>query len=288
MDCPQKNACDIATSILNSSVLNTKQLMPTRRAGHMQYWQIEDEHHRQYFLKIATGERTKKMISEEVVFYEVAGKQTFLPDYYGEYRREDCAAILIEDLSRCSWAPPWTQKRIEQVISSLEKFRTLNLPQITRKASDFRGYLLGWSKTGKRLAVLEESGINDLRWLEKKIPLFSDISEKALHPSNDLIHFDVRSDNACFRNDEALLLDWTWYCRGAFDLQMASWALTLSLEDGGIAPEYLLPKIDPCYVALIAGYFSQFVGQPCQDGSHVRQLQFRQLVVALEWLKKIV
>ena len=281
------NAEDIVKRILGHTPFALTQLMPTRRAGHMEYWKVESSSGAS-FLKIATGERTKKMISEEIIFYEVAKKRDFLPEYFGGCSNGRFSSILIEDLSSCSWAPPWDADKINGVVFSLERLKTSNIPEISRKVSDFKSYLLGWHKVRDNPVFIKESNICDMGWLEKKMPLLIKLSEQALHDSTDLIHFDVRSDNVCFKNNRALLLDWTWYCRGAFDLQLASWALTLSLEEGGLPPDRFLPKIEPCYISLVAGYFAQFLGIPCRDGSHVRELQFRQLVVALDWLKKIL
>ncbi len=253
----------------------------------MEYWLVNLDNDNSAFLKIATGSRAKKMIADEVFFYDTVGPKKFLPRYYGGIVTEEYSALLIEDLSNFYWAPPWDHSRVIQATEALEEVRLIRNSQISRGLSEFKNIFMGWEKIKKNPEFILASGIRDINWLDKKLDTLIEYSASAFHDSKDLIHFDVRSDNLCFSKNQAILIDWAWYCRGPFDLQMATWALTLSTEEGGPMPQDFLPNMSPQYVALIAGYFAQFVGVPCPDGSHVRDLQFKQLVAALEWFDKI-
>jgi thiamine kinase-like enzyme len=100
---------------------------------------------------------------------------------------------------------------------------------------------------------------------------------------DNLVHFDVRSDNLCFVGDRVVLVDWNWACRGNSTVDIAAWLPSLHLE-GGPLPETILPG-EPCLAAAISGYFAARAGRPAQNSqeARVRALQFAQLRVALPW-----
>jgi thiamine kinase-like enzyme len=49
-----------------------------------------------------------------------------------------------------------------------------------------------------------------------------------------LLHFDVRSDNLCFRDGRALLIDWNLACIGNPVVDVAAWLPSLHAE--GVRP----------------------------------------------------
>lgn len=277
----------VVSRILTEKPISLSRVMPRRREGHMEYWMLEISGGKKLFLKIATGARTRQMIKDEVYFYENVSDKPYLPAYYGGVIAPEYTALVIEDLSHCHWPPPWKQDSVDETLKSLHAASAISDAKISRKILHFKDYLLGWHKISD-VSNLVRLNICTEEWFNKNISRLKTLSEQALHESDELIHFDVRSDNICFKDRQPILIDWAWYCRGAFDLQVVSWALTLSLEEGGIRPEQLLPDVHPRYVALLAGYFAQFIGTDCVDGSHVRALQLKQLQVAMKWLQDIL
>jgi thiamine kinase-like enzyme len=97
-----------------------------------------------------------------------------------------------------------------------------------------------------------------------------------------LVHSDVRSDNICTSGDRALLVDWNWARRGNPRYDIATWLPSLHAE-GGPAPEEILPGAAE-FAALLSGYFASRAGLPqIPHAPRVREVQRRQLMVALPW-----
>ena len=102
---------------------------------------------------------------------------------------------------------------------------------------------------------------------------------------DDLCHLDVRSDNLCFRDGRALLVDWNWLSRANADLDLAAWLPSLAVE-GGPLPWEVLPG-SGALAAFIAGVWAAVVGlPPPETAPTVRSLQRAQLAVALDWIDR--
>jgi hypothetical protein len=102
---------------------------------------------------------------------------------------------------------------------------------------------------------------------------------------DDLLHLDVRSDNLCFRDRAAILVDWNWCSTGNADLDLAAWLPSLAME-GGPKPWEVLPEAGEC-AAFLAGIWAARVGlPPPATGPTVRVMQRRQLEVALAWCER--
>ena len=93
---------------------------------------------------------------------------------------------------------------------------------------------------------------------------------------------DVRSDNICFRDGRALLVDWNQTVLAHRDVDIACWLPSLHAE-GGPAPEEILPDAGPL-AAVISGYFAERAGKPViPTAPRVRVVQKQQLRTALPW-----
>lgn len=97
-----------------------------------------------------------------------------------------------------------------------------------------------------------------------------------------LLHFDVRSDNLCLRNGQALLFDWNLARVGNGDFDIAFWLPSLTLE-GGPPPWEVLPDAGTL-AAAVAGFFAVRAGlPPPASAPTVRDFQRAQAEVALAW-----
>jgi Ser/Thr protein kinase RdoA (MazF antagonist) len=109
--------------------------------------------------------------------------------------------------------------------------------------------------------------------------------ESAPVDGDDLCHLDVRSDNLCFRDGRALLVDWNWLSRANADLDLAAWLPSLAVE-GGPLPREVLPG-SGALAAFVAGVWAAVVGlPPPATAPTVRSLQLAQLAVALDWIDR--
>src|SRR5207245_1317277 len=100
-----------------------------------------------------------------------------------------------------------------------------------------------------------------------------------------LCHFDVRSDNLCFRNGQAILVDWNWTALGNPALDIAGWLPSVAVE-GGPMPWEVLPG-EGELAAFISGVWAAVAGLPPPPTAPVvREVQRRQLAVALDWVDR--
>ena len=121
-------------------------------------------------------------------------------------------------------------------------------------------------------------------WLERALPALLEVAGPSVFKGDQLCHFDVRSDNLCFRDDgSAVLVDWNLAEIGNPRLDVAFWLSSLALE-GGPSPEAILPDA-PAEAAVVAGFFASRCGLPdIPDAPRVRDVQKRQLIAALPWV----
>ena len=55
-------------------------------------------------------------------------------------------------------------------------------------------------------------GLCSAAWLDQALPAFLAASDPSLLDGDGLLHGDVRSDNLCIRDGQAVLVDWNWAC----------------------------------------------------------------------------
>jgi aminoglycoside phosphotransferase (APT) family kinase protein len=95
----------------------------------------------------------------------------------------------------------------------------------------------------------------------------------------------VRSDNLCFREGRAVLVDWNWASLANPETDVAAWLPSLRVE-GGPPPWEVLSGAG-ALAAWVAGVWAAVVGlPPPATAPNVRDLQRRQLAVALDWIDR--
>ncbi len=180
--------------------------------------------------------------------------------------------LLLEDLSWAEWQAPWTPKRIDRVLATLE--------------SD-RDSFQGWSRVAEDPSGLVRIGLCSEAWLERALPILVQAEAAAVFEGSDLLHLDVRSDNICFADERTVFVDWNWACPGNGRLDVVSWLPSLALE-GGPAPERIVDD-EPELGAVISGFFAQRAPMPeIPTAPRVRTIQKAQLRVALPWVAKML
>lgn len=126
-------------------------------------------------------------------------------------------------------------------------------------------------------------GLRDEEWLERALPELLAAIERAPLDGDDLLHFDLRSDNMCFRDGKAVLVDWNWLCLGSSAADIAAWVPSVA-DEGGPPPWRILPGHGEL-AALIAGVWASVAGlPPPETAPKVREVQRRQLAIALDWV----
>lgn len=243
-------------------------------------WVVRLETGRTAFVKVGTTPDTSAWLRAEYgVYSRITGD--FLPALLG-WEDGDAPMLLLEDLSAAFWPPPWSSERVEQVLTTLALVAATPPPSGLPALSASRDRLASWAQVVEEPAPFLALGLCSPAWLEAALPSLLAAESAARLEGDDLLHFDVRSDNLCFAGDRAVLVDWNLACRGNAALDVAGWLPSLAAE-GGPDPLAMMPD-EPELAALMSGYFAARAGLPPPTGApRVRAVQLSQLKTALPW-----
>ncbi len=194
--------------------------------------------------------------------------------------------LVIEDLSAAHWAPDWNHERIDAVRSALAELAAAEPPPNTRSVTESLAELFGrWQVVEQDPAPFLSLGLRDAGWLDRNLDRIVRAAEAAPVAGSSLCHLDVRSDNLCFRDGRAVLVDWNWASFANPEVDLAAWLPSVTVE-GGPSPWQILPDAGEL-AAFIAGVWAAVAGLPAPETAPaVRPLQRAQLAVALDWIDR--
>jgi hypothetical protein len=194
--------------------------------------------------------------------------------------------LAIEDLSGADWAVHWDENRVEAVLAAVAQIAAPAPPPNTDAIRvTFAGLFGRWYEVERDPGPFLSLGLRDDRWLKRSLPAILEAAEAAPTDGETLCHLDVRSDNMCFVDGRCVLVDWNWASYANPDLDIAAWLPSLSIQ-GGPAPWDVLPGAG-ALAAWIAGVWAAVAGlPPPETAPTVREVQRRQLAVALDWIDR--
>ena len=245
------------------------------------HWRVSLADGRSAFVKHALTQDAAEWLRKERLVYESVGG-AFMPAYLGSFDEDGTTLLAIEDLSGAEWPPPWSPTRIDAVLAALEELHATTPPPGVESLDEKREHDAGWGRVAESPEPLLATGLCTRGWLDEALPALTRASAEAELGGDELIHFDVRSDNLCLVGGRAILVDWNLACRGNGRFDVAFWLPSLQLE-GGPAPWEILPDAGGL-AAAVAGFFSARAGLPPPAGAPtVREFQRAQAAVALPW-----
>jgi hypothetical protein len=221
---------------------------------------------------------------EHEVYTALAG--SFIPALEGWDDDGVRPVLAIEDLSDAGWTPHWDEARVAAVLDALAELAAVTPPPSTPPVRESFAELFDrWRVVESDPAPFLSVGLRDAGWLDRALPVILAAVDSAPVSGDCVCHLDVRSDNLCFRDGRALLVDWNWTSLANPQVDIAAWLPSLRVE-GGPAPWEVLPEAGEL-AAWIAGVWAAVVGlPPPETAPHVRDLQRRQLAVALDWIDR--
>jgi Phosphotransferase enzyme family len=244
-------------------------------------WRVELDDGRRVFVKRALDELAVDWLRREHRIY-AAVRGAFMPEFVGWHDEGDCTFLAIEDLSDAHWPPPWTAQQIHALRAALDEVHSATAPAGLGAIADERDALNGWAQIADDPEPFVALGLCSASWLEGALPALLHASEEAELAGDALLHLDARSDNACIRGAQAILVDWNWASIGNPLLDLVVWLPSLRLE-GGPQPWELLPD-SRGLAPLIAGFFCAYAPRPAPaTAPTVRDFQLRQATIALPW-----
>jgi hypothetical protein len=243
-------------------------------------WTAELEDGRRVFVKLALDGAAAGWLRDEYAVYS-AVDGPFMPRLAG-WHDGDETLIALEDLSEAHWPPPWPPGSIDAVLRALDALHAVAPPASLRRADELRESLNGWLDVAADPEPLVSTELCSYSWLARALPALLQAGDTAEVGGESLLHLDVRSDNLCLRDGEAVLVDWNWASVGNGLLDVVAWLPSLRLE-GGPEPWDIVPD-SRGLAALIAGFFAARAGLPPPPSAPtVREFQRRQAEIALPW-----
>jgi hypothetical protein len=240
---------------------------------------------RRVFVKSAAAENMAGWLRREHEVY-ASLEGTFIPKLVGFDDDGERPLLAIEDLSDADWTVRWDDERVAAVCSALRELASSAAPPNTSRVREIFADLFGrWQVVAADPEPFLSAGLRDRAWLDRSLPAILEAVDGAPVDGDDVCHFDVRSDNLCFRDGGAVLVDWNWLSLASTDVDLAAWLPSLRVE-GGPQPWDVLPDAGGL-AAFIAGVWAGVVGlPPPETAPFVRELQRRQLAVALDWIDR--
>ena len=234
---------------------------------------------RSAFVKIGATALTADWTRTEYRNYRSI-RGSFLPEVLGFHDDGERPILALEDLSGFEWPPPWNDSRVAAVMEAFAAIRRTSPPDHLDRAGSDGG--ADWRSVADDPGPFVGLGLCSAAWLDVALPRLIEASANAPLAGDSLVHLDIRSDNLCFRDGRAIVIDWNHARLANPDLDVAFWLPSLHAE-GGPSPESILPDAVGL-AAWVAGYFcARAGGVPLPEAPHVRPLQLLQSRTALPW-----
>ncbi len=163
-------------------------------------------------MKVATDDLTASWIRDEHLVYSMLRGPAFMPGLPGVLRRRDPAGPRARGPLRRPLAPALGPDRVRAVLECLDAVASTPPPDgLPSAADDHLGLRLGWREIAEDPEPFLRLGLCSGPWLEAALPTLLEAARGAPLEGPALLHFDVRSDNVCFRSGgAAVLVDWNW------------------------------------------------------------------------------
>lgn len=233
-----------------------------------------------FFAKVGTTPGTRQSLRREIrVYNSLSGD--FMPRLVASEDDESEPVLIIEDLSRGHWPPPWDGRHIELALAQVGALHHTHA-SLETYAQAHGATEANWRAVAADPEPFLRLRLADAVWLEAALPVLSKYEEDCPTAGESLTHCDLRSDNICVTPGRVVFVDWNLACLSNPRLDLGFWLPSLAYE-GGPEPEKILPDA-PEVAARVSGYFASRAGLPgISDAPRVRTVQRRQLGTALSW-----
>ena len=244
------------------------------------HWRIELADGRRVFVKVALDENAKEWFRGEHLVYS-AVSAPFIPELLA-WHDGDVTLLAITDLSDAHWPPPWRPGDLDAVLAALDDLHATPAPDGLPPVAAERDWLNGWELVAEDPQPLLSTGLCSRAWLEQALPTLLEAGRTCRIEGEAFLHLDVRSDNLCLRDGQAILVDWNFAHVGNPLLDIVAWLPSLKLE-GGPDP-WVVVSDSEGLAALLAGFFASRAGlPPPETAPTVREFQRVQAEIALPW-----
>jgi hypothetical protein len=240
---------------------------------------------RSVFVKSADAPNLAEWLRREhEVYAALAG--SFIPALEGWDDDGVRPLLAIEDLSDADWIPRWDAVRVAAVLEALEELAAATPPPNTPTVRESFAELFDrWRVVEADPGPFLSVRLRDAAWLDRALPVILAAVDSAPISGDRVCHLDVRSDNLCFRDGRAVLIDWNWTSLANPAVDIAAWLPSVHVEGG--PPPWEVMSDGGALGAFVAGVWAAVAGlPPPETAPTVRDLQRQQLAVALDWIDR--
>ena len=240
---------------------------------------------RTFFAKLGDVPGTIEAIRRECAIYPLLSGP-FVPRLVAA--DPSVPVLVIEDLSGAAWPPPWTPELLAGLDRLFAELAATRAPARLPSLADRVRRAGAWDIVAADREPFLATGAASAEWLDRALPALLAAQAAAPTAGDSLLHFDVRSDNLCFREGRALLVDWNHAIAGNPRWDRLLMAHTIQMEGGPTVRE-LEPDPEPGILAWNAGFFAARAGLPPPAAApRVRGFQRAQLEIVLPWAAEVL
>lgn len=250
-------------------------------------WIVRFRDGRSVFVKVGVEDWMVENIRAEMRVYPQLDAP-FLPRVIAWAEDETPPLLVLEDLSGAEWPPPWTDARIDALLTTLDELTAVSPPPDLPMLAET--YDAEWEAIAADPEPFLSLDVASRAWLEEALPSLRAAERATPFGGDRLVHSDVRSDNLCIRGGRAILFDWNWARVGNPLFDYAFWLPSLVLEGGPPIGEMAARRPGTeAFASFVAAFFGRRAGLPePPTAPGVRRFQLAQLEVALPWVARVL
>ena len=255
---------------------------------HAEKWVVELHDGRTAFVKAGTETSARVQTEREATLLESVAAD-YMPRLYGTATVDDWSVLVLEDLSRAHWPPPYPD-RGAALLEIVAEVAATPAPPGLRRRPEGRPFGTYWQRIAADPEPVVAHGLFSAAWLETALPTLEAAESSAQLAGNDFLHDDVWAGNVCYADRGAVLIDWASATIGDGRIDLA-YAL-LSIRSSGDRPPPVDFPGEAAYAALIAGANAYHAAQPVDESikhaSVLREGWLYDLAFALDWASELL
>ena len=244
-------------------------------------WRVQLRSGESRFVKYAQNDEpaTRSIAAESRVYGSVTAP--FLPTLYDTFVADECALIVLEDLSDADWPPPYPDD-VEPLFEALEAVASVDAPRDLPRLAERQE--TPWQRIAREPEPLLALGACSESWLQLALPGLLEAEKRVPRSGDRLVHYDLWAENLCFTDRGAVLVDWAEARIGNPAIDVAFALLSLRVEGAVTRPV----EDEPALAAFITGVVAAEAAAPLPtwttSDSTLREDQLGDLRVALPWV----
>jgi hypothetical protein len=158
------------------------------------------------FVKIGSTPLVNSFVHRELSVYQRL-RGPFMPSLLAYDDNPESPILITEEFSMGTWPPPWDTHQVVMALEQIEVMHATPAPQLEPFATVHPQRELGWQSVADDPAPFLALGLADGNWLDAALPELLDYERRCRTDGTSLCHWDLRSDNMCFIDNRAVIVD---------------------------------------------------------------------------------